>query len=174
MSRIIVLLALAFAVLPVGAQKARVDFDHGCRFSHYKTFGWALSPEEQSSDAFFPNQLMRERIVSFIEEALATKGFKRVESGADLLVSYQFKVTEEPMYTTYGDGWGWGWGSGISTTTTQMIYHGTLVVDMTDAHQKQLVFQGVSTQTISSKPTKNTKKLAKAVEEIFEKYPPQI
>jgi len=174
MSRIMVLLALMCAVLPVGAQKARVDFDHGRRFSRYRTYRWAQLPDEESSDALFPNQLMRERIVRFIEEALAAKGFKRVESGGDLLVSYRFKVTEEPMYTTVGDGWGWGWGSGISTTTTEIIYQGTLVVDMNDAHQNQLIFQGVSTQIISSKPAKNTKKLAKAVDEIFEKYPPQM
>lgn len=174
MNRIPTLLALACSVLPVGAQKAHVDFNHGCRFSRYKTYRWVQSPDDQSPEALFPNQLMRERIAEFIEEALAAKGFRRVESGEDLVVSYQFNVTGEPMYTTFGDGWGQGWGSGISITTTETIYRGTLVVDMTDAHQKQLVFQGVSTQMISSRPTKNTKKLAKAVEEIFEKYPPQI
>jgi hypothetical protein len=151
-----------------------VDFDHGCRFSHYKTYRWAQSADEQSSDALFPNQLMRERTVGFIQTALAAKGLKRVDSGGDLLISYEFTVTEEPVYTTFGDGWGWGWNSGITTTTTEMIYHATLAVDMNDARQKQLVFQGVSIQTISRNPGKNTKKLAKAVNEIFEKYPPQM
>jgi hypothetical protein len=121
---------------------------------------------------------MRERIAGFIEEALAARGLKRVESGGDLLVSYQVKVTEEPIYTTFSDGtgpgWGWGWGSGISTTTTEVIYQGTLVVDMWDSHHQQLLFQGTSTQLISSKPAKNTKRLAKAVREILEKYPPQM
>jgi hypothetical protein len=87
-------------------------------------------------------------------------------------------VTEEPIYTTFSDGtgpgWGWGWGSAISTTTTEMIYQGTLVVDMWDSHHQQLLFQGTSTQLISSKPAKNTKRLAKAVREILEKYPPQM
>jgi hypothetical protein len=174
MKRIIPLLVLACAVFPAGAQKARIDFDHGRHFSRYKSYSWVQAPDGQSPDALFPNQLMRERIAGFIEEALAAKGLKRVESGGDLLVSYQVKVTEEPMYTTIGNGWGWGWGSGISTTTTDMIYQGTLVVDMSDAHQKQLVFQGKSTQTISSRPAKNTRRLAKAVNEIFEKYPPKM
>ena len=174
MNRTMVLLALAWAILPAGAQKAHVDFDHGCHFSRYKTYSWAQTPDGQLPDAVFPNQLMRERISGFIQEALAAKGYRPVASGGDLLVGYQVNVTELPMYTTFGDGWGWGWGDGISTTTTQMIYQGTLVVDMLDAHQRQLVFQGVSTLTISSKPANNTKKLAKAVNEIFEKYPPQL
>lgn len=178
MIRITALLALVGGAFPGGAGAARVDFDHGCHFSRYKTFLWAQSPDGQSSDELFPNQLMRERIAGFIEEALAAKGLKRVESGGDLLVSYQVKVTEEPIYTTFsngtGPGWGWGWGSAISTTTTEIIYQGTLVVDLWDSHHQQLLFQGTSTQLISSKPAKNTKRLAKAVREILEKYPPQM
>ena len=128
-------------------------------------------------DPLFPNQLMRARISGLIEEALAARGFKRVEKGGDLLIGYGIQVTERPQFTTFydggGPGWGWGWGSGFSTTTVQIIYEGTLVVDMVDGNQKKLVFQGTSTQTISSRQERNTKKLAKAVNEIFEKYPPQ-
>jgi hypothetical protein len=120
---------------------------------------------------------MRERIAGLIEEALAARGFKRVATGGDLLISYGIQVTEHPQFTTFydggGPGWGWGWGSGFSTTTVQTFYEGTLVVNMVDANQKRLVFEGTSTQTISSRPERNTRRLAKAVNEIFEKYPPQ-
>jgi hypothetical protein len=44
---------------------------------------------------------------------------------------------------------------------------------MVDAKQNQLVFQGTSTQAVSTRPERNSKKLAKAVNEIFEKYPPR-
>ena len=120
---------------------------------------------------------MRERISGFIEEALAARGMKRVTTAGDLLICYRINVTEQPQFLTYsnggGFGWDWGWGSGFTTTTVQNIYEGTLVIDMVDARQQQLVFQGTSTQTISSKPQKNTKRLAKAVSEVFEKYPPR-
>jgi hypothetical protein len=43
-----------------------------------------------------------------------------------------------------------------------------------DANQKRLVFEGTSTQTISSRPERNTRRLTRAVNEIFEKYPPQL
>ena len=140
-------------------------------------------------DAQFPNQLMQQRIVSFVEEALAAKRFTRVETGGDLLVNYDLKVTAEPQLTTltdaagpFGswDGWGWGgwgccgWGSGFSTTTAQTYWIGTLVVSLTDSHQKQLVFQGVSTDMISSRAGKNTKRLQKGINEMFEKYPPEV
>jgi len=180
MNGITPLLALACAVLPSFAQKVHVDYDRGCNFSRYKTYRWVQLPESlqpaaaQSPEGPFPNQLMHERIMRFVEEALAAKRLTRVETGGDLLVGYEMKMTEEPQYTTVSDGWGWGWGSAFSTTTTQIILTGTLVIDMMDPRQKQLVFQGVSTETISSKPEKNTKKLQKGINKMFGKYPPRM
>ncbi len=194
MSRIMVLLVLASTGSPGIAQKVRVDYDHGCNFSRYKTYRWVEVQRAQSPDVQFPNQLMQERIVGFVEEALAAKQFTRVETGGDLLVGYAMKVSAEPQFTTFtdatGPGWGWGgwsgygpgccgwgwgggWGSAFSTTTIQTTWLGTLTVSMTDALQRQLVFQGVSTDTISSKAEKNTKRLQKGICEIFEKYPPR-
>jgi hypothetical protein len=189
MSRTMMLLALASAVLPGVAQKVRVDYDHGSDYSHYKTYRWVGLQKVSSSDAQFPNQLMRQRIVSFVEEALAARRFTRVETGGDLLINYDVKVTAEPQLTTFTnatgdwDGWGWGgwgwgggccgWSSGISTTTAQTYWKGTLVVSLTDSHKKQLIFQGTSSDMISSRAWKNTKRLQKGIQEMFEKYPPK-
>jgi hypothetical protein len=189
MSRTMMLLALVSAVSTGVAQKVRVDYDHKCDYSHYKTYRWVGLQRASSSDVQFPNQLMQQRIVSFVEQALAAKRFTRVETGADLLVSYDLNVTPEPQLTTFTDvagplggwgGWGWGgwgvccgWGSGFSTTTAQTYWSGTLVVSLTDSHQKQLIFQGVSTDMISSRARKNTKRFQKGIEEMFEKYPPK-
>jgi hypothetical protein len=124
---------------------------------------------------------MRERIVGMVEEALAAKRLTRVDSGGDILVGYQMNVMEQPQFTTFtdgfgpgwGSGWDGGWGSSISTTTTQTILLGTLVVDMTDSRKKQLIFQGTSSDTISSRPEKNTKRFKKGIDKMFEKYPPR-
>jgi hypothetical protein len=166
---------LACAVVPGLAQKIRIDYDHKCDFSRYKTYSWAPLPETP-----YPNQLMHDRIVGMVEEALAAKRLTRVNQGGDIIVEYQVNVTEQPQFTTFTDGFGpgWGggwdgWGSSISTTTTQTILMGTLVVNMTDSRKRQLIFQGTSTDTVSSRPAKNTKRFKKGVEEMFEKYPPR-
>jgi len=104
---------------------------------------------------------------------MAAKGLRRVETGGDVLIGYQMNVTEQPLFTTVGSGWGWGWGSEFSTTTTETILTGTLVIDIMNPRQKQLIFQGASSATISSRPQKNIKKLRKAINEILEKYPPK-
>jgi hypothetical protein len=129
---------------------------------------------------------MQQRICAFIDEALAARGLKRVATGGDLLVSYKVNVTEQPYYTTFADpgpGWGWGgtwafgwgtgWGGEFATTTVQTFQEGTLVINMVQANRNQLVFQGESSHSVSSKPAKNTRKMLKAVNEIFEKYPPR-
>jgi len=170
MNRLVVF-AFACAITPVAAQKVHVDFDHACDFSHYQTYRLAGPP-----NANVLNQLMQERVIGFVEEALAAKRLRRVETGGDLLVSFHMNVRQEEVFTTFGDtGFGWytGWSGGISTTTTQQILLGTLIVDVVDSHKNRLVFEGVSTAPISSKPAHNTKRLAKAVNEIFEKYPPK-
>ena len=182
MKRFLAILAVACVISPVAAQKAHVDFDHASDFSHYQTYRWAAPP-----NADFLNQIMQLRVIGFVEEALAAKRLRRVETGGDLLVNFEMDVRQEKVYTTFADttglgwgsGWGPGWGSGwgggttIATTTAQVITLGTLTVDLVDSHRNRLVFQGVSTAPISSKPAHNTKRLAKSVNEIFEKYPPR-
>ena len=186
MSRIMVALALTAGVSAGIAQEVHVDYEHACNFSTFKTYRWAPRPAHLAGDPF-PNQLMQERIVSFVEETLAAKGIKRVETGADLLVSYDVKITAQPQFTTYtdstGPGWGWGgrgccgwdggWGSAFSTTETQSIVTAMLVVNMQNSRDKQLVFQGVSTDAVSARPEKNTRRLQRGINKMFEKYPPK-
>ena len=120
MKRLVLIIALVCAVWPVVAQKARVDFDHAGDFSHYRTYRWVGPPD---MDSF--NQLMQERVTGMVEEALASKQLKRVQTGGDLLVGLRMNVQEQPVFTTFTDstgfGWGAGWGSSMSTTTVSTI-----------------------------------------------------
>jgi hypothetical protein len=165
------------------AHKVRVDFDHNANFSRYKTYCVVRGPSGESPDPTFPSPIVQNRIGGLIEEALAAKGLKRGAPSHDLRVSYRIDVIQQPQYITYSDGWGpgWGWGNGwgpgwntgFSTTTVQMYYQGVLVVDIVDVKSNKLVFEGTSSQMVSSKPAKNNEKLAKAVNEVFARYPPR-
>jgi Domain of unknown function (DUF4136) len=129
------------------------------------------------------SQLAEQRITDAIDAQLAQKGLTKSDDNPDLPIGYQAIITNQTQLTTFssgGGGWGWGpgygygWGStGISTTTSSTIPVGTLDVDFMDPQQKQLVFRGIATDTLSDKPEKNAKKIQKAVKEIFEKYPPK-
>jgi hypothetical protein len=181
-----------FAAIPLllpsvaAAQKVETDYAHGTDFAKYKTYKWVKIGE--NSDV---NQLVEQRIVSALEEELAKKGLTKNDDNPDLLVGYQGAISHQTQLNTYGSTvgggpgwgvgprWGYGWGgnmgmaSTMSTTTESKIRNGTLVVDMMDPQQKQLVFRGIATDTLNDKPEKNTKKLQNAVSKIFQKYPPK-
>jgi hypothetical protein len=81
------------------------------------------------------------------------------------------------MNTGYGYGPGWGWGGGgmgmgSSTTTVRTYEEGTIIVDIYRADDKQLVWRGTVTGTISDDPKKNEKNIVKGIAKLFEKYPP--
>ena len=179
----------AFALLlppAVTAQKVETDYAHGTDFAKYKTY--KLVKIGENPDV---SQLVDQRIVSALEEELANKGLTKNEDNPDLLVGYQAAISHQTQLNTYGStvgggpgwgvgpGWGYGWGgnmgmaSTMSTTTESKIRNGTLVVDVMDPKQKQLLFRGIATDTLSDKAEKNTKKLQKSLAKIFQKYPPK-
>ena len=61
----------------------------------------------------------------------------------------------------------------MATTTIDRVPVGTLIVDMYDTNSKQLIWRGEAQDQMSDKPEKDTKKLEKAVDKMFEKFPPR-
>jgi hypothetical protein len=61
----------------------------------------------------------------------------------------------------------------MATTTVDSIPVGTLVIDIYDSSSKQLIWRGEAHDQLSGKPEKNTQKLEKAVDKMFDKFPPR-
>ena len=64
-------------------------------------------------------------------------------------------------------------GRWYATTTVDNVPVGTLIVDMYDTKSKSLVWRGMAHDQLSDKPDKDTKKLEKAVDKMFDKFPPR-
>ncbi|HWF46702.1 MAG TPA: DUF4136 domain-containing protein, partial [Bryobacteraceae bacterium] len=56
--------------------------------------------------------------------------------------------------------------------TTENYKVGTLVVDLFDASNKQLIWRGSASDTLSDKSEKNIKNLDKGVQKMFDHFPP--
>src|SRR5208283_5033087 len=81
----------------------------------------------------------------------------------------------ELVGTGYNYGPYWAWGGGWSTPTvynTWVTKLGTLVVEISDAKQKELLWRGSVTDTITDNSNKNIKNLDNAVAKLFKGYPP--
>jgi hypothetical protein len=58
--------------------------------------------------------------------------------------------------------------------TVQTYTEGSLIVDLYDATTKKMVWRGVATATVSSKPEKNATKIDKSLMKMFARYPPVV
>ena len=167
------LLAVAFAILfsiSGLAQKVETDYDHTANFAQYHTYSWG---HVHATDPLF-----EPRIREAVDRDLQAKGWQQVPTGGDVTVTAVLVKKNKAEYTTFydglGAGWRWhGWGTGMATTTVENIPVGTLVVDIYDSNSQNLVWRGLAHDQLSDKPDKDTKKLDKAVDKLFEKFPPR-
>ncbi|MGA7413646.1 MAG: DUF4136 domain-containing protein [Bryobacteraceae bacterium] len=166
--------ALVFLGVAAFAQQVQFDYDRSADFSAYKTYQWVDYQQVAVGD-----QLLSKDIKRAVDEQLAGKGLRRVESGGDLLVGYQTRISEEKQFDAFGSGFGgWGgpgWGSlGDIHGATSTVENGTLTVGLFDPATKQLVWRGSAAKTLDIKkdPDKNYRNLEKAVAKLFKNYPP--
>ena len=171
MPRLARVLLVALVAMPlvagVALAKRSVDFDQEADFTKYKTF--TLSDEDP-----LPNPLAEKRLKNILREVMLAEGLEEVAEGGDLVVfSHGSNEKKQQVYVdNYGYGrWRYGWGT--TTATVSEFDVGTLVIDLVDNETDQLVWRGVATETISSKPEKNEKRFRSAIGKLFKKYPPK-
>lgn len=154
------------------AQKTNVDWDRQANFSQFHTYAWEKSPHPA-------NGLWDQRIVDAVDQQLQAKGFKKVDSDPDLWVVYSKSIKDQKTLVgtgyNYGPGWGWGaWGGGGPVMyNTWVTREATLVVEIADAKDKQLLWRGSVTDTVTDNSNKNINNLNKAVDKLFKQYPPK-
>ena len=157
------------------------DYDKEANFNSFKTYAFYKT----GIDKAHISDLDKKRILKAIDTELSAKGMVKSEN-PDILVSIFTKEREQvDVYNNYwggmyGWGWspwywggygpGWGWNSPAVSTRTQ----GSLYIDLIDAKNKELVWQGKGVGTLSN--TKNIEKkeerIREFVAEIMQQYPP--
>ena len=154
------------------AQSVTYDYDRGANFSAYKKYAWTRGTE-------LPDQLSHARIVRSIDARFAEKGLARVEPGdsPDVLVAYHTAFDKNLRIDGFSSGFGpFGLGPDrYGSATVQPVLVGALLVDITDARTRALVWRGMASGDIkpNDKPEQRDKKMAKATEKMFKNYPPR-
>jgi hypothetical protein len=162
-------IALVFFGVTAYAQDVRFDYNRSANFNSYKTYQWIDYRPVAPGD-----QLLDQDIKRAVDEQLAGKGMRRVDSGGDLVVGYKAGISQEKEFDSLGSGFGpWGrWGDTRVTTSTVDV--GKLVIGLFDPATKQLVWRGAASKTLnlSRDPDKNYRTLEKAMAKLFRDYPP--
>jgi Domain of unknown function (DUF4136) len=167
----VLVVCVFFAASSSFAQQVKTDYDRNADFARYKTYSW--------EKVLTPNPLLVDRIKAAVNAALAAKGWTQVESGGDISIVAIAMTRDQQTLNTFYDGFGGGWrwrgfgGFGESTTTVDTYKVGTLVVDLFETNTKNLVWRGVSSETLSDKSDKNIKNLNKGVQKMFQHFPPE-
>jgi hypothetical protein len=138
----------------------------GTDFSAYHTYQWA------SCGNSHPNGITDTEIKNDINSALSAKGFMMVapETKSDLLVCYQVGIQQQTQWNAFGMGRFAGMGQATSST----INNGTLVFDVYTMANKQQIWQGRATKTISpsGNEEKNLKNLQNGINKLLKNFPP--
>ncbi len=155
------------------AQDVKIDFDKAYDFSTVKTYAISIGTT-------WGNDLSERRVLTEIDEAIAAKGWKKVDAAQAnaIVVLHGATQTKRSANTFYSGGYGgYGYrgfgGMGTSQTVVSEYAVGTLVVDMFDAKSKNLIFRGTAEDEISDNPEKNAKRLEKASTKLFKNFPPK-
>ena len=143
------------------AQDVKIDFDKAFDFSTVKTYSIAIGTK-------WGNDLSERRVLTEIDEAITAKGWKKVDAAQAnaIVVLHGATQTKKSANTFYS-------GMGSAQTVVSEWAVGTLVVDMFDAKNKQLIFRGTAEDEISDNPEKNAKRLEKASTKLFKDFPPK-
>lgn len=66
----------------------------------------------------------------------------------------------------------WGWGGNFNTVSTRT--EGVLYIDLIEADNKELVWQGKGTGYLTDRVNKKEERINEFVKQILMKYPPEL
>lgn len=176
--RIFFTLFLPVAFFGCSSTKVVMDYDKNAPFESYKTYNF-LPWSEQNSKMI--NQLDQDRLYDGCRVEMNKRGFTEVKDNPDVYVNLIVIINKESGVTAYTDyyspyGYYYGYGYGHSTTRYSEYDYlkGSLIVDIFDAQQKKLVWQGTAISELDdgpSSPEKREANISTFFKKIFAYYP---
>jgi hypothetical protein len=187
-------LSLMTLVIPVllvvgCAAPAYVEKDESTDFTRYKTYAWISSSEskDKKEDKSRKNDLMEKHVQQSVNRELEKQGWKEDKNKPDVLISYDLlvekntKESSNPVYsrpysrifynpylrrygTIYYPSTFLGYDNDAVT-----VREGTLTVTMVDAKTDQTIWQGWTTDEVSSRNV-TQKEIQASVKSIFRKF----
>jgi Domain of unknown function (DUF4136) len=185
----ILVMALAAVMGGCSSMEISVDYDPEVTFASLQTYGWLDRPQKATGDPRIDgNTILEKRIRDAVDTELATRGFRKVTSDPDFLVAYHVSLDKRRSVQTlnsyygYGAGWGYGYGAsyrpgywaGAPETYVYEYEEGTLILDIVNPDNKELIWRGSATDEVhfKSTPEKDQTQLNEAVRKMLEKFPP--
>ncbi len=172
--------ALTLGLGACGGIQVNTDYDLEADFTRYRTFAWAEG-SGGGDDHRVNNDLMDQRFRRAVESELVSRGMEKATSGQpDVFVGYQIalddRVDFQTINTYYEGGWGYRGVYSVVETTERITSEytiGTLVIDVYDARQRELVWRGSGEGRVSQarNPEQSQEQINPAVTRIMAEFP---
>ena len=163
----------------------RSDTDPGVNMAHYKTYDF-FSQMGIEGDGY--SNLLGQHFRDAISSEMNLRGYTKsatpqlqinVSIGAEEKV--RVNTYQDPYlyggyygmgYGGYGYGSPWGYGGGATRTTVHQYTEANVYIDMVDASEHKMVWQGVATFTVTDKMQEQLRETVQnTVNKIFSQYP---
>ena len=163
------------------APEVRVDYDRTADFASYQTFGFA-SPLGTDRGGY--QSVISQHLKASTQREMEARGMRLDSAAPQLLINFnatlndKLRVSTMP-YMTMGIGY-YGYRGGMYSawplyadqTVVTQYREGTLNIDVVDAARKQLVWEGVVTNSVTQKDLDNiAAAIDSAVTAAFAKFP---
>lgn len=160
------------AVTACSSIQVNTDYDSSVNFSQFKTYAFMKSGIDNSTIS----DLDKKRILKAVEAELTLKGYSKSDH-PQLLVNIFTDSQQNVNVNNYYGGWGyrpWGWnpwmyGPGYSSVSVNT--EGVLYIDILEAQNKELIWQGKGTGYLTSNQKKKEQKITEFVQKILNELP---
>jgi len=174
---LIAIAAVVVAGCETGAQVRSVS-EPGANLASYRTYSFAAQPGTNRGGNVTP-------LTTFFETSITremnARGYQQVESGGDLMINFNARVTEKAdIQSTPGAGpyYGYGYygyrGGLYAGPEVQTVRYkvGTANIDVVDAKRKVVVWEGIAEQELTSDVMQNPEAaVSAAVTKMFTQFP---
>jgi hypothetical protein len=153
--------------------EVKVGFNEHADFAKYHTWGWKL-------DGSIKDPVWARRFQSVLSEELAVHGLKEVPAEqAELWAIVHARLDVKTQVASYAPDWGYGWGPygsawAYDSTVEYQVPVGTIILDLVDTKQKQIVWRGRAAGTIQADKTNEEReqRLVSIIKQWFAVFPP--
>lgn len=172
-SRTVLAPLLCAAVLtPCCAGKVKTFVSEKSDFASYKTYQWLPTRILTKAGVVEDDPDISPIVKAAVNRELTSRGLKEVAEGGDLQIVSCVLNTYVPQLEAYIFPFG---GTLDYATPIAAIgrynREGTLAISLIDRNTKKSAWAGMITESIDNKPGAGAKKIPKATETLFKKYP---
>jgi hypothetical protein len=171
---------IAIAAVAIGCSgiKVSTDYNPEAEFASLKKYAWLPKAREKTGNPRLDSPLLRARIEQAIEDTLAAKGYRLADvADADFFVNYHVGIEAKVDVTSVPTMYGYGRWGGIYTSETRVDQYdqGTLLIDIVDREQDDLIWRGSGQARVNQdgSPRQREERVRKAVAAILKQFPPQ-